>query len=223
MRYLRIIILFLILCNIPAFALVNFDAKAGSILSYLTFFLIIVYYFLNKKELPLAQFIILGLLYFFISSIVDNQNTESLIVTSLKYFIFVIAGASVIKDTKKIEIYILLLLGSLSIIYEPFFGNILSGRYGGFYLNPNGAGFACLIGFCISISVADKKVRLVGQILFSIAGFVTFSRTFLLLWLLINMFSLVISYKNIYMILTGAVLFSFFLSLGDKFEFDLKK
>lgn len=223
MKYLRIVILFLILCNIPSFALVNLNAAAGSVLSYFIFSLIIVYYFINKREKPLNQFIILGLLYFFISVFVDSQNIDNLIVTSVKYFIFIISGASIIKDTKVIEIYIVLLIGSLSIIYESIFIIDIGGRFSGFYLNPNSAGFICVLGYCFSFSIDYKRLRLLGQFLFSIAGFVTFSRTFLLLWVLINIISLSISYKNALKILVGIVLFSLLLSFGDKLDFNTRR
>jgi len=127
-------------------------------------------------------------------------------------------GSIVVKDTTDIEICILLIVGALSIIYESIFVIDIGGRYSGFYLNPNAAGFACIIGYCMSMSVKYKILQILGQVLFSIAGLLTFSRTFLLIWILINMFSLLISYKNVYKIFAGALLFSFFLSLGDKFD-----
>jgi O-antigen ligase len=62
-----------------------------------------------------------------------------------------------------------------------------------------------------------------GQIFFSIAGLVTFSRTFLLLLFLISIVSLSISYKNSYRIAIGVVLFSLFLSTADKYDFDSRR
>jgi O-antigen ligase len=223
MKYLRIIILFLILCNIPSFLLKNFNATAGTVLSYLTFLLIIVYYFFYKIEKPLNRFIILGLLYFFISVFVDSQGANNVIVTFIKYFIFIIAGATAIKDAKVIEIYFILLFGSLSIIYESIFIIDIGGRFSGFYLNPNSAGFICILGYCLSFSIDNIKLRLLGQFLFSIAGFVTFSRTFLLLWVLINIISISISYKNASKFLVGIIIFSLLLSFGDKFDFNTRR
>lgn len=223
MRYLRIVILFLILCNIPSFAKQSFGSSEGAILSLCLFLFIILYYFINKKEQLFSPFIIIGILYFLISPLIDPINTQSILPVILKYFIFIILGLSFIKDTKKVEIFFLLLLGSLSIVYESVFEDNLVGRFGGFYLNPNGAGFACLIGFCFSIFNKDNKIKALGQILFSFAGFLTFSRTFLLIWILINMFSLLISYKNVYKILAGVLLFSVFLSLENKFDFDVRR
>ena len=195
----------------------------GRVLSYGTFFLIIIYFFLNKKEKPIVSFIVVGLLYFLISVLVDAQNAENFIMTFIKYFIFIIMGIKLVKDTKDTEIYILLLIGALSVIYESIFIIDIGGRFSGFYLNPNSAGFICILGYCLSLSIDNKKLRLLGQILFSIAGLVTFSRTFLLLWVLISIVSLSISYKNAYKIVIGVVLFSLFLSFGDKFDFNASR
>jgi len=223
MKYLKLIILLLIFLNLPSYALIYNNSVTAKVLSYGTFFLISLYFFLNKKEKPVISFIILGLMYFLISVLVDAQNTANFIITFFKYFIFIILGTSVIKDTKSIEIYILLMVGSISIIYESLFIINLNGRFSGFYLNPNSAGFICILGYCLSLSINNNMLKILGQILFSIAGFVTFSRTFLLIWVLINIISLLISYKNIYKILIGVILFSLFLSFGDKFDFNTRR
>jgi hypothetical protein len=223
MKYLKLIILLLIFWNFPGFSLVHISATIGTVLSYSTFFLIAIYYFFNSKEKPIICFIVLGLSYFLVSVLVDAQNTENFIMTFVKYFIFIIMGANVVKDVKVIEIYIVMLLGSLSIIYESIFVIDIGGRFSGFYLNPNLAGCACILGYCLSFSIDNKKLRILGQILFSIAGFVTFSRTFLLVWGLVNIVSLSISYKNSYKILAGVILFSLFLSFGEKFDFNTKR
>jgi hypothetical protein len=222
MKYLKIIILALLFCNLPSFSLVHLDATTGGILSYGTFLLIIIYFF-NKKERPIVPLIILGLSYFLISILIDSQNSDGFTTTFIKYLIFVTMGASVIKDLTKNEIFTLLLIGALSIIYESIFVIDIGGRYSGFYLNPNFAGCICILGYCFSFSIPDKKIKIIGQILFSYAGFVTFSRTFLLLWVLVNILSLSISYKNSYKIILGIVLVSFFVSFGNKFDFNPKR
>ncbi|QKJ64452.1 O-antigen ligase [Flavobacterium sp. M31R6] len=222
MTYLKIVILTLLFCNLPSFSLVHLDATTGAFLSYGTFFLIIIY-FLHKKEMPIVPLVILGLSYFLISILIDSQNSEGFMATFIKYLIFVTMGASVIKDVTKNEIFTLLLIGAFSIIYESIFVIDIGGRYSGFYLNPNFAGCICILGYCFSFSISDKKIKIIGQILFSYAGFVTFSRTFLLLWVLVNILSLSISYKNSYKIILGIVLISFFVSFGNKFDFNTKR
>jgi hypothetical protein len=223
MKYLKVIILLLIFWNLPSYALIEVNSMIGSLLSYGTFFLIVVYFFFNNKEKPIYSFVILGLLYFLISVFVDTKNAENFMVAFIKYFIFIIMGIKVIKDTTDFEIYILLLLGSLSIIYDTIFIENITGRFSGFYQNPNFAGLICIIGYSLSFSIDNKKYRLLGQLLFSIAGLVTFSRTFLSLWILIGLVSLAISYKNAYKILIGVLLFILFLSFGDKFDFNLRR
>jgi hypothetical protein len=222
MKYLKIIILALLFGNLPSFSLVHVDATTGAVLSYGLFLLLIIYFF-NKKETPIVPLVILGLLYFLISIVVDSQNSEGFITTFIKYLIFVIMGVSVIKDVTKNEIFYFLLLGALSIIYESVFVIDIGGRYSGLYLNPNFAGCICILGYCFSFSISNKKSRIIGQILFSFAGFVTFSRTFLLLWVLVNILSLSISYKNSYKIILGLLLISLFVSFGNKFDFNTKR
>jgi hypothetical protein len=222
MKYLKIIILTLLFGNFPSFSLMYIDSTTGTVLSYGTFLLIIIY-FLIKKEKPIIPLVILGLSYFLISILIDSQNSDGFIATFIKYLIFVTMGASVIKDVTKNELFYFLLFGALSIIYESIFVIDIGGRYSGLYLNPNFAGCICILGYCFSFSISNKNFKIIGQILFSYAGFVTFSRTFLLLWVLVNILSLSISYKNSYKIILGIILISFFVSFGNKFDFNTKR
>jgi hypothetical protein len=223
MKYIRIIILFLIFCNLPSYFLAKSSASLGQLFSYSTFLLIIAYYIFSETKKLIVPFIVLGLLFFLISILVSADNTQTYLVTLVKYFIVVIMGAIVVNDTTKEEMYIVLLLGGASIIYESMFIEGIGGRYRGFYLNPNAAGYACILGYCLSFSIDNKKLKIAGQLLFSIAGFMTFSRTFLLIWVLVNLFSLFISYQNVYKIIVGVVLFSLFLSFGSKFDLSAKR
>lgn len=223
MKYLKLVILLTILLNIPGFFLAHVSAIAGTILSYSTFALIIVYYTFNKKEKPIVSFVVLGLLYFFISTLVEVQNDTILYSTFIKYFIFVILGAKVVKDSKDIEIFIILLLGSLSIIYDLIFISGIEGRFSGFYLNPNLAGFVCILGYCMSFSITNKKLKIFGQLMFSFAGIVTFSRTFLVIWLFVNIISLTTNFKNIYKIIAVIFLIGLFLTFGDKLNFNRQR
>lgn len=223
MKYLKIIILFLVFCNLPSYFLIKANAAIGQLLSYSTFLLIIIYYYFSKNKKPIIPFIVFGLLFFLISILVSAQNDDGYLVTLIKYFIVIVMGASVVTDTTKEDIYIVLLLGCLSIIFESIFIEGIGGRYRGFYINPNAAGYACILGYSLSFSIDNKKLKIIGQLLFSIAGFVTFSRTFLLIWVLVNLLSLLINYKNIYKILVGIVLFGLFLSFGDRFDLNTKR
>lgn len=223
MKFIRIIILFLIFCNLPSYFLAKASASLGQLLSYGTFLLIILYYIINENKKLIVPFIVLGVSFFLIAIMVSAENNETYLVTMIKYFIIVIMGSIVVNDTTKEEIYTVLLLGCSSIIYESIFIEGIGGRYRGFYLNPNAAGYACILGYCLSFSITDKKLKTIGQLLFSIAGFMTFSRTFLLIWVLINLISLLISYKNVYKFVFGVALFSLFLSFGSKLDLSAKR
>lgn len=223
MKFLRIAILFLIFGNLPSYSLAKASASLGQLLSYGTFLLIIAYYVFSQNKKLLTPFIVFGSLFFLVSIFVSSQSSQSYLVTMIKFSIIVIMGAVVVNDTTKEEMYIVLLLGCLSIIHESIFIEGIGGRYRGFYLNPNAAGYACITGYCLSFSINDKKLKIIGQLLFSIAGFMTFSRTFLLIWILINLFSLLISYKNVYKIVIGAVLFTLFLSFGSRLDLSAKR
>lgn len=223
MRYLKLLILLLIFCHLPSYSLVHINPTVSSMLSYGTFLSIIAYYSLANKQMPVAHFILFGILFSFISLMADAQLSETFLVTFIKYFLFITMASTVLKDVKNIEIYGVLLIGSISIIYEAVFITGIGGRYSGFYLNPNLAGFACILGYTFGLTIDRKELKIPGQILFSIAGLVTFSRTFLLIWILINLLSVLISYKNIFKIIVCLVLFVFFLSLGNKLDLNTQR
>tara|TARA_R110002072_G_scaffold56360_6_gene146035 strand:- start:340 stop:1260 length:921 start_codon:yes stop_codon:yes gene_type:complete len=136
----------------------------------------------------------------------------------LKYFITVICGYELLKYTSTRELTLFLLIGALTIILQIFFFNnplLDSGRYSGFYLNPNVAGFICLIGYGLSFAAQNKKFRLVLQIIFTITGLLTFSRTFIVLWLLTNLISIKIDIKNARVLLYGFVFLTIFVIFSE--------
>jgi hypothetical protein len=222
MRLLRIIILLLIFCNLPGYCLVNINATIGSLLSYLTFLLIIIYFIFNEKEQPPIRFIVFGLLFFFISLCVSADNTDTFLITLIKYFV-ILMGVNVVKQVSRNELFYILQFGALSIIYEAIFLTGINGRFSGFYLNANPAGFACILGYTVSLFMENKKLKILGQLLFTIAGFATFSRTFLLIWVVINLLSLLINLKNAYSIILGIALFGIFLSVETKSDLSTKR
>lgn len=223
MKLLKFAVLLLIFCNLPSYTLIHVNAGIGSMLSYSIFLLIIAYFFLGEKEKPSLPFMVFGILFSMISLMVSTQFSDGFPITFFKYFIFIIMVPTVIKDVKNVDIYCVLLIGSLSILYEAALVTGIGGRYSGFYLNPNLAGCACVLGYAIGLTIEQKKLRFVGQLLFSFAGLVTFSRTFLIIWILINLFSLLISYKNVYRMLACLALFTIFLSFGNKLDLNLKR
>jgi len=157
MNLLRYSLLALIIWNLPTFILEVSGDVMGSNSSYLMFGLLLVYYFLAKKNLPLWAFIALGVSYFLISGLVYVGDFENYVFKFLKYLIFILAGAELVRQSTKNEIYIFLLIGALSIIVNAVVFQDDYGRYGGFYLNPNAAGLISLIGYCFSFIINHKN------------------------------------------------------------------
>ncbi|SIS51216.1 O-Antigen ligase [Zobellia uliginosa] len=209
---LKYSILALILLNIPGFVLKYMNPVLSSILSYLSFGLLIVFYLINKRTGIHKWFVIIGILYFVISSLSGQSYIPELqfhLIIWVKYFIVIICGYEVVKRTSPNEFIIFLLIGAISIILQILFFNISLkdyGRYSGFFLNPNAAGFICILGYGLSYSVENKKYKFIAQWTFTFMGLLTFSRTFILIWLIINLISLKLSIKNINKLVLGFVL-----------------
>lgn len=211
-RLLKYSILFLIILNFPGWVLVNFNPVLSSALSYLSFGLIMLYFILVKNWKLNVWMILFGCTYFGISSVVDQQYMPDLtnyIIIISKYFILIIGGYGIAQDTSKKELFIFLLIGAMSVFLQMFvFYNPLKdyGRYSGFYLNPNSLGFICMMGYALTYSL-ERKWRILGQIAFTFIGFLTFSRTFIVIWLVMNLFSIRLSIKNIRILVVGLLLF----------------
>lgn len=195
MLIVKYLILILLLWGIPSFF--SFDESIGSKFSILLMGLLFIYYVTNKKRTLILPFIILGLMYFIISGMVSVQGEIKFYINDLiKYFIIVVCGAELARETSEKELFIILTLGAISILVHAFFFQGDFGRYSGFYLDPNGAGFICLIAYSISFSINPKLLRLMAQFLLTVAGLLTFSRTFILLWLLVSLIALIANRKN---------------------------
>jgi len=214
-RNFRILFLFLILCNFPSYALSYISPLAGKILSYSTFLILIAHSFLVRNY-PIKDYLIFGFFYFFVSLIVDSRSFEISSSLIVKYFIFFFCIKSVLLTIKYIEIFWILVLGCISIYIEVLLSGDLVGRFSGLYLNPNAAGFAVLIGFIFSLGLVNLRLKYFGQIIFTVAGFLTFSRTFFVLWILVNVISLFYNIKNgINLLLAGLLFISFILFFQD--------
>jgi len=195
----------LIVLNAPTFGLHAFGSVAGSVLSALTFGMPLVYAILVKNVHILKIYLAIGLGYFLISGIQFYKGVESDYFSKFyKFLILAILGGALAKNTSKKELFWLLGIGSSSIIINAVFFADTYGRYSGFYLDPNAAGFICITGYGLSYGIDKGKLKLIGQFLFTFAGFLTFSRTFILLWLLLNLISLKLNPKNIKILLIGA-------------------
>jgi O-antigen ligase len=208
MKILKFIILSLILLNIPAIVLFNFGASLGSLFSYVTILLLVVFYFLERKTTPNWWIIILALSYYLIISFQYYGVTKDFIMEFVKYLIFVICGYELTKRVTNVELFYYLLFGVISIGIHALFYPTRFGRYSGFYINPNVAGFICIYGYSLVYSLKSTSLKLLGQFIFTLMGLLTFSRTFIVIWVLLNIISLRISIKNIRILGIGVLLFS---------------
>ena len=208
MKIIRIVILSLILFNLPALALFTISPSLGSLLSYTTIGMLAFYYLLEKKTTPNWWIIILALFYFTISSFQYYYEAKFFFNDIIKYFVFVIGGYELVKRVSKETLFLFILIGTLSIAFEAVFINSPYGRYSGFYLNPNEAGFMCISGYSLVYSLKNTSLKLIGQFVFTLMGLLTFSRTFIVIWILLNLLSLKISIKNIRFLGIGMLIFS---------------
>ncbi|MBU3024414.1 O-antigen ligase family protein [Zobellia galactanivorans] len=196
--------------NIPDFALTHINPVISSLLSYLSFGLLILFYLINKRTGANMWLLFIGVIYFIIGSFSGQTYIPPLnfyLVFWIKYFIIIICGYELVKRTTPKELSIFLLIGAITIILQIFFfNNPLKdyGRYSGFYLNPNSGGFICILGYSLTYALKNKQFRFIAQWIFTLMGLLTFSRTFILLWVLINLISIRISVKNVNKLLLGA-------------------
>lgn len=208
MKIIRIVLLILILWNIPSIVLTTIGPTLSGALSYATVGLLAFYYILEKKTAANWWIIIIAFLYFVISSFQYYGTPKVFIFDMLKYFVFVIGGYALVKRVSKEELCIFLLLGSLSIAVDAIFFPSIRGRYAGYYLNPNVAGFICIYGYSLTYGIKNVAIKLTGQFVFTLMGLLTFSRTFIVIWILINLISLKISIKNIRILGVGVLIIS---------------
>ncbi|WP_405415789.1 O-antigen ligase family protein [Maribacter sp. Asnod1-A12] len=219
-KFIRYLTISIILWNLPSFILIYGSSTISSLISYFSFGLILLYTIVNGKSGNDKPLLIFGILFFTLSSLAEQKYMPEFlefIIIIIKYFIIIWGGYEIMKHSTKKEIWIIMLIGSLSIIGNMFLFNDPKadyGRYSGFYLDPNNAGLICLIGFSITYAM-PKKYRLVGKLLFTILGLLTFSRTFILSWLLINLLSIRLSFKNARMLLFGFGLLSMLLIFNE--------
>jgi O-antigen ligase len=152
--------------------------------------------------------IVLGLTYFVIASFQYYGIPSEYINNCMKYFIVLIGGYELLKRMSPTDMFFVFLIGTLSIGYEAMFKTSKWGRYSGFYLNPNVAGFICIYAYAITYGIKNPILKLTGQFVFTLMGLLTFSRTFIVIWILLNLISLRISIKNIRMLGVGFLILS---------------
>ena len=217
MRILKYIILALFILNLPGIGLVALGSTVGSVLSYLSFILLGVFYLFFYKSKPNLYLLIIGLSYFLISGLqlYYSLTEQEYFIMLIKFVILILFGSSFFSSISYKELTWFVLIGAISILANAIFLKDDYGRYAGFYLNPNAAGFVCITGYSLCFALKEKKLKLIFQVLFTVSGLLTFSRTFILAWVLINLLSLRIDIKNIKVFFVGISLAIFALTFGE--------
>lgn len=228
MKYLKYLILFLILCNIPSYS-GAFFGNLGTITSYSSSLSLLVFFFFAKpKHKLILAFIILGILYYTISSIkFSNEYEMEYFKEFIRYMIVAVCAGEVLVRTKKDEILFFLLVGALSIIVHAFvFPNVQAnfnenyGRFSGFYLNPNYAGVVSLAGYALSFNLKNVRWKYAALFTFTLAGILTFSRSFVVIWLLINLIAMLNNKRNAINLGIGGLIVFLIIILSGKFTFN---
>lgn len=231
MNYIRIIILLLLLCNLPGFLLVYFGPLFGTIASYSTSLLLIFYFLMVKpKNILLIPFVLVGVLYFIFSSFhFSNEDETNFIKNFIRFMVVVICGGAALYRTNRKELVYILLFGALSIVINAiFFPNsytefsTISGRASGFYLNPNYAGIVCLAGYSLTYKLKGN-MKYLFQLMFTLAGILTFSRTFMLIWLLINIVSVYVDRRNLKGLGIGGAVLILLFSISSFLELNTER
>ena len=85
MKAFRYIILAIIVLNLPAASLKFGGDTIGGLLSYASFGMLLLYYFIEKKGKPNVWLILIGLSYYIISSFQYVGITKEFIFISIKF------------------------------------------------------------------------------------------------------------------------------------------
>jgi O-antigen ligase len=187
----------------------------GSFTSALLLVGIIFYYFLEDKLRPIIPLVILGLCYFFISGVNYAEDFIEFTKDLLRFFIFILGVRTLASRTSKKELCIIFIIGALSILINAVFFSDSYGRYSGLYLNPNNAGFICIVGFALTYNLEKISLKLIAQFIFAICGLMTLSRTFILLLIIVNLIAIIIDKKNIITLVLAFLSLTLILSLSS--------
>ncbi|MEH6770791.1 O-antigen ligase family protein [Maribacter arcticus] len=212
-QLLRYLVLFLVLCNIPGFLLVYTNPSLSSAVSILTSLSLLLFFFLSKPwQKPIIPFVLFTILYFTISSLNYYGVDADLIKEFIRFLILVVCITEVMYRSSYKELFYILLIGAFSVIlnalvfpYTNAMYGLVTGRYSGFFLNPNTAGIICLLGIAISYSIKNSTWRILGQLVFTLAGILTLSRTFIVVWLFINFLAIIKDRKNLFVPIIGVI------------------
>ena len=213
-KIISFVVLSLTLLNIPTIVLETLSISISSPISYLLFSLLAFLIFTNKIKYPKTVYIlaITASLYFFISALQYNGDYTLLIITYIKFLLYLFGLYVAIRKIDQNIILVFLFLGAVTILLDSLYfrfndfqgvGYVSQyGRYSGFYLNPNTASMICLIGYALTITKENYWKSL--SLAFSFLGFLTLSRTFMATWFLITLVYLF--YNRKYIVKTSLIL-----------------
>lgn len=219
MKLLKYTILALTLLNIPMVFFFYVNQSLGGILSYATYGLLLAYFVLNNGGKPNFWMLLIGLTYFLISGLSFHSGTESsYFIFLIKYIIIIFAGSVLVKKISVTELFIFMAIGGLSTIVEATLFADKYGRYGGLYINANMGGFIAIFAYTLTFKIKNFYKKSLAQILITIGGIVTFSRTFIVIWVLVNLISVKISIKNVRILAAGFGLMLLLTIFGSLFK-----
>ena len=219
MKVLKYVILILVILNIPTAFFFGGNLALGSLLSYFTYGLLLVFFVLQKGGKPNIWLLLLGVSYFLIGGVNLYSGMEGeFFITFTKYLVTIIAGSVFVKHVSINELLFFLIIGTLSIIVEAAFFSTSYGRYGGLYINANLGGFIAIVAYTLTFNIKKFYIRTILQIVITICGIITFSRTFLIIWVLVNLISIRISVKNVRILAAGFGLLVLLTIFGSLFK-----
>jgi hypothetical protein len=208
LKYLSLLYLSLVLLNIPSVLLASYSASISSFFSYFMFLISGILIFSYKKRYPknIKIFFIFSILYFCISLINYRGELHLFLIEFIKFSMFYFGLYAVLDNVNTKSILILLVLGSITILLDALFFRFKDivhddfivefGRYAGFYLNANSASAVCMFGYSIALCT-NYRLRIWILLLFTLMGIMTLSRTFVIAWILINLFYIIKSPKHL--------------------------
>ncbi len=123
LKAIRYVTLFLIMLNFPGWVLTEISPVLSSLLSELSFGLMILYFLLARQWSFNGWMLLLGCFYFGISSLSDQTyipDTLNFIIIIVKYFILIIGGYAIVIDTTESRIVFLFVNRCLYGIYTNF-------------------------------------------------------------------------------------------------------
>jgi len=224
MKILKYIILFLIVLNIPEVVVRNFGSSLGTISSYSVFLFLILYYLFTKDRGSLNMpLILIGISYYLISSFQSHWPFKEFAFISIKFFVVIICGNELSKRITALEMSLFFVLGALTIILHPILFANTYGRYSGFYFNPNSAGYIAITSFALTFVRRKGLIKTGKTLISSLGGLMTFSRTFVALWALLNLLSIKIDIKNLKIIFFGIGVVVIIFSVKDILKLNTKR